>query len=135
MHSDDSVRCLLPCLPGEGRDPVLPWAPAFQGVTQSRNLALSLSRSSFPRKREPRDFSRLLLGPRFRGDDELTCPQDFLTASFAGKTRKDPLIAIAITPQRSAVLRAPRMPPPSGGRRTGAPAASSPDRNRRGSGR
>src|SRR5207247_1916456 len=42
-------------------------------------------RSSFPRKREPRDFSCLLLGPRFRGDDELTCPQDFLTASFAGK--------------------------------------------------
>jgi hypothetical protein len=21
------------CLPGEGRDPVLPWAPAFAGVT------------------------------------------------------------------------------------------------------
>src|SRR6266404_9099093 len=82
MHSDDSVRCLLPRLPGEGRDPVLPWAPAFQGVTQSRNLALSLSCSLFPRKREPRDFSRLLLGPRFRGDDEFSCPQDLLTASL-----------------------------------------------------
>jgi hypothetical protein len=27
----------------------------------------------------------LPLGPRFRGDDELICPQDFLTASFAGE--------------------------------------------------
>src|ERR1700739_584773 len=33
-HSDDSVRRPLPCLPGEGRDPVLPWAPAFAGVTE-----------------------------------------------------------------------------------------------------
>jgi polar amino acid transport system permease protein len=27
----------------------------------------------------------LPLGPRFRGDDEVSCPQDFLTASFAGR--------------------------------------------------
>jgi len=29
----------------------------------------------------------LLLGPRFRGDDELACPQDFLTASTDGSAR------------------------------------------------
>jgi hypothetical protein len=50
---------------------------------QLRNLALSFSYPSFPQKREPRDFSRLLLGPRLRGDDEMACPQDFLTASKA----------------------------------------------------
>jgi hypothetical protein len=54
-----------------------------QIIIQSRNLELSLSYPSFPRKREPRDFSHLLLGLRFRGDDELACPQDFLTASKA----------------------------------------------------
>src|SRR5437868_5775734 len=42
--------------------------------------------SSFPRKREARDFSRLLLGPRFRGNDEFGCPQDLLTAASAGVT-------------------------------------------------
>src|SRR5947209_8367506 len=61
--------------------PVLSSPRRTEGVTQSKNLALSLSRSSFPRKREPRDFSRLLLGPRFRGDDEFGRPQDLLTAS------------------------------------------------------
>src|SRR6266481_891831 len=29
-------------------------------------------------------FQSPALGPRFRGDDELSCPQDFLTASKAG---------------------------------------------------
>jgi hypothetical protein len=42
--------------------------------------------SSFPRKREPRDFSHLPLGPRLRGDDEFVRPQDLLTASYAGMT-------------------------------------------------
>ena len=63
-----------------------PRIPAFEAVIQLRNLELSLSYPSFPRKREPRDFSHPLLGPRFRGDDELACPQDFLTPSFAGMT-------------------------------------------------
>ncbi len=58
--------------------------PAKENVIQFRNLPLSFSSPSFPRKREPRDFSRLLLGPRFRGDDEFACPQDFLTPSKAG---------------------------------------------------
>src|SRR5437899_3499555 len=111
MHSDDSVRCLLPCLPGEGRDPVLPWAPAFQGVTQSRNLALSPSCSSFPRKREPRDFSRLPLGPRFRGDDEFGCPQDFLTPCFAGEAfnivcRHETALFLVRSPQGEAAISA-----------------------------
>jgi len=44
---------------------------------------------SFPRKREPRDFSRLPLGPRLRGDDEFVCPHDSLTASKAGVHRAE----------------------------------------------
>jgi hypothetical protein len=39
------------------------------------NLALSFLIPSFQRKREPRDFSRLPLGPRLRGDDELSWTQ------------------------------------------------------------
>jgi hypothetical protein len=50
--------------------------PAKAGAIQFPNLALSLSCPSFPRKREPRDFSHLLLGPRFRGDDELALPDN-----------------------------------------------------------
>ena len=54
--------------------------PGFplEAVIQFPNLA-PRSRPSFPRKRESRDFSRLLLGPRFRGHDEFGCPQDLLT--------------------------------------------------------
>ena len=62
------------------------WTPAFAAVIQLRNLARLSSYLSFPRKREPRDFSRLPLGARVPGDDELVCSQDFLTASFAGVT-------------------------------------------------
>jgi hypothetical protein len=35
-----------------------------------------------PAKAGTQDSSRLLLGPRFRGDDEFGCQQDLLTASF-----------------------------------------------------
>src|SRR5467141_926006 len=56
---------------GEGRCPFQTWVPACEAVLQLRSLAFSFSCPSFPRKREPRDFSHLLLGPRFRGDDEL----------------------------------------------------------------
>jgi hypothetical protein len=28
----DALQCARPRLPGEGRDPFLPWAPAFAGV-------------------------------------------------------------------------------------------------------
>ena len=44
------------------------------------NLALSFLIPSFPRKREPRDFSRLPLGPRLRGDDELSWTQAWTQA-------------------------------------------------------
>ena len=33
VHSDDSVQRPSPRLPGAGRDPFPPWAPAFAGVT------------------------------------------------------------------------------------------------------
>jgi hypothetical protein len=63
---------------------VAPITAAHERVIQSftsRSYALS---SSFPRKREPRAFNRLPLGPRFRGGDEFVCSQDFLTSSEAG---------------------------------------------------
>jgi len=63
---------------------MVPCAPAFEAVIQFRSIAASTLFSSFPRKREPRDFSRLPLGPRLRGDDEFVCPHDSLTASKAG---------------------------------------------------
>ena len=62
------------------------WVPACEGVIRLRYLAFSFSYPSFPRKREPRTFSHLLLGPRSRGDDGLSYLQDLLTASCAGKT-------------------------------------------------
>ncbi len=40
--------------------------------------------SVFPAKAGTQGFQSPALGPRFRGDDELSCPQDFLTASKAG---------------------------------------------------
>src|SRR5205823_8655705 len=70
--------------------------PATGSGTDSHRADKASSRThSFPRKREPRDFSGLppcssqgqALGPRVRGDDELVCSQDFLTASCAGKKR------------------------------------------------
>jgi hypothetical protein len=56
-------------------------AGIYEAVIQLRTWRPHSQYPSFPRKREPRDFSRLPLGPRFRGDDGLSCPQDFLTAS------------------------------------------------------
>jgi hypothetical protein len=35
IHSDDSVQRARARLPGESRDPFLPWAPVFAGVTRS----------------------------------------------------------------------------------------------------
>ena len=64
--------------------PISDMGLACVGVIQLRYLTFSFLYPSFPRKREPRAFSHLLLGPRFRGDDGLSCPQDFLTASKAG---------------------------------------------------
>jgi hypothetical protein len=32
IHSVDAARRPPPRFPGEGRDPLLPWAPAFAGV-------------------------------------------------------------------------------------------------------
>jgi hypothetical protein len=46
--------------------------PACEAVIQFRISHLCALCSSFPRKRESRDFSRLPLGPRLRGDDELS---------------------------------------------------------------
>ena len=56
-----------------------PVIPAKEAVIQFRSIAASALFSSFSRKREPRDFSRLPLGPRLRGDDEFVCPHDSLT--------------------------------------------------------
>ena len=53
--------------------------PGLRGCNPIPKWALLLLNPSFPRKREPRDFSHLLLGPRFRGDDELARPDNFLT--------------------------------------------------------
>jgi hypothetical protein len=53
----------------------------------SKNRAPPYSYPSFPRKREPRDFSRLPLGPRVRGDDEFAGSKDIQTPSTAGVPR------------------------------------------------
>src|SRR5216684_601558 len=57
--------------------------PPKEAVIQLRNVALILV-SVVPAKAGTQGFRLRLLGPRFRGDDELTCPGDFLTASKAG---------------------------------------------------
>src|SRR5712671_2529029 len=101
MHSDDPVRCLLPCLPGESRDPVLPWAPAFETVRKSEiSVIPGLGRG--PRARNPgtqtsaslgmagvHGFRAWSCGPS-RNDEEVSAPAKgiFLTASFAGATGK-----------------------------------------------
>src|SRR5215467_11659968 len=41
IRSEDSPRFGPYCLPGEGRDPYQPWAPAFAGVTRLLSSALS----------------------------------------------------------------------------------------------
>src|SRR5271166_3340582 len=61
--------------------------PAFKDVIQSQNRMPPYSYPSFPRKREPRDFSRLPLGPRVRGDDEFAGSEDIRTPSTAGVPR------------------------------------------------
>ena len=63
--------------------------PGLRGCNPIPRIQFCTLPSSFPRKREPRDFSHLPLGPRFRGDDEVVCPWDFPTASFAGKTIRE----------------------------------------------
>src|SRR5262249_44994285 len=64
------------------------WTPAFEAVIQSPNRAPSGSFPSFPRKRQLRDFSRLLLGARMRGDDEFVHRVKALTTAFAGVTKR-----------------------------------------------
>ncbi len=44
----------------------------LRGCQEIRTVNPKSPIPSFPRKREPRDFSRLPLGPRLRGDDELS---------------------------------------------------------------
>src|ERR1700730_2180273 len=56
--------------------------------------------SSFPRKREPRDFSRLFLGPRFRGDDEFYCPQ----SPSRARRRKGRVPSVKFAPLRIAII-------------------------------
>ena len=57
-------------LPGEGRDLLHPWAPAFEAV---RKLDIRLKVFCFvvPAKAGTQGFQSLALGPRFRGGDEL----------------------------------------------------------------
>jgi len=70
------------CFPGEG------------GCNPITNLAPSFSISVIPAKAGTQGFQSLApcssqgqaLGPRFRGDDGLSCPQDFPTPSFASVT-------------------------------------------------
>jgi hypothetical protein len=76
------VRTLAPCscqsLP-LAKAGGLALGPHFRGCNPISLLGPRALCSSFPRKREPRDFSRLrpylsqgqALGPRFRGDDGL----------------------------------------------------------------
>ena len=47
-----------------------------RGCNPIPRIRRSRAFSSFPRKREPKDFSYLPLGPRLRGDDEFIGPQD-----------------------------------------------------------
>jgi hypothetical protein len=63
---------------------VAPITAGNESVIQSFTSRSRAHCSSFPRKREPRAFSHLPLGPRLRGGDEFVCPQDFLTSSDAG---------------------------------------------------
>src|SRR5438128_11145504 len=74
------------------KTPVAPSSvtPANAAVIQLRNLARLSSYPSFPRKREPRDFSRLPLGPRVRGDDELVCSQRFPDSVESGDPEPAP---------------------------------------------
>ncbi len=91
-HMDREHYALYRALRRYGRVPHAGFglAPAFEDVIQLRNLAPHSHIRRSRRKRGPRDFSRLLpcssqgqaLGPRLRGDDELACPKNFLTASF-----------------------------------------------------
>ena len=62
--------------------------PAFDGVIQFPNARPALFVGRSCEMRERRDFSLLPLDPRLREDDEFICPQDFLTASYAGMTKK-----------------------------------------------
>jgi len=76
----------------------LRWAPAFEAVkrigTGSFSQPLSRGRQFgffclLPFGRHSRESGNLGIsvtcpGPRFRGGDEFACPQDFLTAFFAG---------------------------------------------------
>jgi hypothetical protein len=62
--------------------------PAFEAV---RKLIPAASRRliwSFPRKREPRDFSRLLWAPGFAGATIFKAASDLIAASVAGMTKK-----------------------------------------------
>ena len=56
-------------------------------VSSLEKSCASILYPSFPRKREPRDFSRLPLGLRVRGDDEFAGSEDILTPSTAGVPR------------------------------------------------
>ena len=69
--------------------PIADLDPGLRGCNPIPRIQFCTLPSSFPRKREPRDFSHLPLGPRFRGDDEVVCPWDLPTASFAGKTKDE----------------------------------------------
>jgi hypothetical protein len=71
-----SHRRSLPLAENRGPVPMAEMGPGLRGCNPIPKWALLLLNPSFPRKREPRDFSHLLLGPRFRGDDEFMRPQD-----------------------------------------------------------
>jgi hypothetical protein len=58
--------------------------PAQEAVIQFRAFCSRIFSSSFPRKREPTEFSRLPLGPRLRGDDEFVSRRASLTALQVG---------------------------------------------------
>jgi hypothetical protein len=67
---------------------VIPAKAVAMAAIQVRKLSFCLKVlvSSFPRKREPRDFSRLLWPPAFREGDDLRRLRDLITFAFAEVT-------------------------------------------------
>jgi hypothetical protein len=91
---DRSVKFALPPIESAADIPAAMKAVTHGagGCNPITNLAPSFLISVISAKAGTQDFSRLPpcssqgqpLGPRFRGDDGLSCLQDFLTASLAG---------------------------------------------------
>jgi hypothetical protein len=77
------VRTLAPCsCQGQAL------GPRSRGCQEIRTVNPKSPIPSFPRKREPRDFSHLPPGSPLARGRRIVCPQNFLTASCAGTTNR-----------------------------------------------